>query len=217
MFVTIISFADVFFFLACIGRNHLRDLKRRLPFTTNASASLAGSPTRKQGNATLTPPPDAIGDIPVLGNSCTVGNSHTGAADNERVGRQSDLNSSEPTVRPNALVLKRTFQQNDEQPVVETKVLQHSQRRGLGLRPNRLGQRAQKGAGGVLQLQPKDAAAGLDEIARTVNDDINTLVIHQTGGEGVDEGGSCEGSGDGLRSTKSRPSELFDSLDLSLS
>lgn len=157
------------------------------------------------------PPPTAIGD--------TVGNSHTGASNNERVDRPSDPGLSKPMVRPNTLVVERTFHQGEERPVGETKALQHSQRQGLGLRR---GEGTQKGTRGVRQLEPKDAEAGLDETVHTVKDGMSTLVIHASGGainsgKGVDEGSGCEGSGDGFRSTTSRPSELFDSLDLSVS
>lgn len=155
------------------------------------------------------PPPTAIVN--------TVGNSHTGAANNERGDQQSDPDLSKPTVSPNTLVVERTFHQGGEQLIGETKALQHSQRQGLGLRR---GEGTHTGTGGVRQLGPKNAEAGLGETVHNVKDGMSTLVMHASGGasgECVDEGSGCEGSGDGIRSTTSRPSELFDSLDLSVS
>lgn len=197
-----------FFPFTCIGRTHLRDLKRRLPCTTTASTSPTGLPTGKQGEggAIPTPPPAAIGDT-AIGSSYAEGNSHTGAEDHERVGRQEDPDSSEGVVIPNALVraVDRKFHHGEKQPIGEKTALQHSQRHGLGLR---LGEEGEKGSRGVLQLETEDAAGGLDKTARTVKDDMSTLVLNED---------VVEESGDGFRSTRSGPSELFDSLDLSVS
>lgn len=205
--------SPTFLLPSCIGTTHLRDLKRRLPCTTTTSTSPAGSPTGKQGNgdAIPRPPSAAIGDTTV-GSSYTVGNSHTGAEDNVRVGRLADPDPSEGMVRPNALVtrvVERMFHQGDKQPIGEKTALQHSQRHGLGLRQGEGGSEGdQKGSRGVPQLETEDAAGGLDKAARTVKGDISTLVVHE---------GVVEESGDGFRSTRSGPSELFDSLDLSVS